>query len=451
MTTQTDVPRTYSIGSLVYTRAGLISLFGWLLWGDFVLTMMESVMPTLLPLILKSNGATNREIVVIVSILANIMNVALNPVVSYKSDRCRSRWGRRRPFIIFTTPFVVLFLAAIPFAPEMTRWATAHGWVARLLSFGPAAPVILMLGMLVAGFQFFNLFITAVYSYLVVDVVPRELLGRGNALMRIVGSSAGMLFNYFIFGLAQNHMRAIFVVTAIGYGFFILLMCWKVKEGEHPPPIDEAHGHWWSGILNYGRECFGHSYYWWVFMAYSLIGVASASGVFAVFFYRDEMGFSLDLIGKVAAYTSALSLVSVYPFGILVDRWGCHKTLILGYSLLTVFSLLVFFFAVNTWSLIGLMLLRSLAYGLLSFSFGKWVAEVYPSERFGQFASAAAVTCSIGCIVFGYVCAAWMDWVKVYRYLFVWSALFTLFGAVVAAVVYRKWKALGGPDHYRAP
>ncbi len=57
-------------------------------------------MPALLPILLKEHGATNKEIVIIVSTIFMVMNAALNPVISYQSDRFRSRWGRRRPFIL---------------------------------------------------------------------------------------------------------------------------------------------------------------------------------------------------------------------------------------------------------------------------------------------------------------------------------------------------------------
>ena len=170
-----------------------------------------------------------------------------------------------------------------------------------------------------------------------------------------------------------------------------------------------------------------------------------------MFFYRDELGFSLDLIGKLGASTSIVFLVMAYPFGVLLDRWGCHKTMILGYALMTLGSVLAFCFAVNRWSAIALMLLRSLPMSLCGLAFSKWTVEVYPQDRYGQFGSAGALVCSIGGILLGLVCAAWMDWVKVYRYFLAWSAAFTLFGTVAATVVYQRWKAFGGAEAYRAP
>jgi maltose/moltooligosaccharide transporter len=443
--------RTFTVGSLVYTRAGLITLFSWLIWGDFVFNLMEQILPSLLPLLLKSNGASNEEISVVVTTLAMVMNAALNPVISYQSDRFRSRWGRRRPFIVVTTPFVVFFLAAIPFAPDVLRWMNSHGFLVRLLAMGPAAPIIIIFAALVVGFQTFNMFVAAVYAYLVPDVVPIELMGRFVALFRLFGALAGVTFNYFIFGLAQAHMKMIFGTTALVYGGIILLMCWQVKEGEYPPPPKEDHAHWWSGIRNYAYECFGHGYYWWAFLVYGTIAWSGLSTVFAVFFYRDDMGMSLDLIGKVQAWGLAIFIVLAYPFGVLVDRWGCHKTLILGSSLATASAALMLFLAVDQRSTIVWIIIRALALSLTTLSMSKWVVEVYPRARFGQFGSAGSLFASLGGIALGPLCGWWMDWHRHYRYFLIWSLVFSLLNVVAATVVYRKWKALGGPDNYRAP
>lgn len=100
-------------GALHYTRSGLVILFFWLLWGDFCFTIMEKVMGSLLPLQLQSVGTSNKGIALMLSVLPNILGFTVGPWVSYKSDRCTHRWGRRKPFILWTMPFLCLFLAGI--------------------------------------------------------------------------------------------------------------------------------------------------------------------------------------------------------------------------------------------------------------------------------------------------------------------------------------------------
>ena len=60
--------KTYHCGTLTYTKAGLFAIFAWLLWGDFCITLMEAVVPSVLPLKLKSLGCSNWMLGLILSL-----------------------------------------------------------------------------------------------------------------------------------------------------------------------------------------------------------------------------------------------------------------------------------------------------------------------------------------------------------------------------------------------
>jgi MFS family permease len=380
-----------------------------------------------------------------------MVNSVMNPIISYNSDRFRSRWGRRRPFIAVTTPLVVFFLCAIPFAPEILSFLMKADWMKSLFALSPSAPIITVIAVLVVGFQVFNMFIASVYYYLIPDVVPQKVLGRFLGLFRVFGTTAGMVYNYFIFGHASTHMREIFVGIAIIYGFFILLMCWQVKEGEYPPPIQESHGHWWSGIRNYAKECFGYSYYWWVFLTYSCVIWGSCATVFVVFFLRDEIGLSLAQIGTINA-TGALAVILVLiPLGWLLDRVGGHKMLIAGFLLQTISPLAFFVFVHGYWSAWICSIFGAVPIAVTALSASKWAIDVYPRDRYGQFGSAGALFSSLGAMLLGPLCGIFIDTVHVYRFLYLWYSFFALIGASSAIVVFRRWKALGGPANYQAP
>src|SRR5689334_21296513 len=61
----------YTVGTLSYTTAGLVALFVWLLWGDFCLTIMETIIPSILPLKLQSLKASSTLMAVLMSTLPN--------------------------------------------------------------------------------------------------------------------------------------------------------------------------------------------------------------------------------------------------------------------------------------------------------------------------------------------------------------------------------------------
>ena len=257
-----DGKKRYSVGTLSYTLPGLIVLFSWLLWGDFMWRLFEIVEPKLLPLLLKSHGATNSQISVIVNSVAMALNAICNPIISFRSDRTRTRWGRRRPYIMFTTPLVALFVAATPFTPRIFDFVTQWPFVQMLFSHSSVPGIIVMFGIIVAGYQTFNMFVCSVYYYLIPDVVPPELIGRFGAMFRLAGTIASMIFNFFIFVSAQKYMTEFFVVIAVLYCVVMLIMCWRVKEGQYPPVPPKVGKNRLEGVWTYLTECFGSGRFW---------------------------------------------------------------------------------------------------------------------------------------------------------------------------------------------
>ncbi len=188
-----------------------------------------------------------------------------------------------------------------------------------------------------------------------------------------------------------------------------------------------------------------------MFLAYSCLGWSGCCNMFGVFFARDEMGLSLDLIGKVGASTSVILILLTYPFGVVLDRWGSHITMIANLLVFLASGLLMFFFANSKTSYIVWSVIRTIPLALAGLALMKWTVEVYPRDRYGQFGSAGALFSSIGGMVLGPLAGWFIDWVKIYRYLLIWQSAFSILGVVSALVVYRRWKTLGGPAHYQAP
>ena len=60
-----DTDVRFRVGTLRYTKAGLALVFVWLLWGDFVFTLMESVAPSIVPLRLKELGISDQFLPII--------------------------------------------------------------------------------------------------------------------------------------------------------------------------------------------------------------------------------------------------------------------------------------------------------------------------------------------------------------------------------------------------
>ena len=122
----------YRCGTLTYTRLGLLNLFIWLLWGDFAWSMKDRAVGSVATLMVKSFGVSDFTYGLLILSFPNFTNAILGPLVSFRSDRHRGRWGRRIPFLMKTTPFVVVGLIGLGFTPMLGNWLSAHIGADRL-------------------------------------------------------------------------------------------------------------------------------------------------------------------------------------------------------------------------------------------------------------------------------------------------------------------------------
>lgn len=276
----------YRCGTLRYTQAGLFVLFGWLLWGDFCFTVFETVGgPGILALYLQDNfHISNFQVNLVFGVIPQIIAIAVGPPLSFKSDRHRGRWGRRIPFMLFTMPFLCLFAVAIGFTDEII--AFMETWIGPSGLISPLTAGLLVVGLMVVGFTFFNEFVQNVYWYLFADVVPEEFMGRFIGLFRTVGSIASFLLNIWIMPHQLTHMLWIHVGVAVLYFVGFGAMCLGVKEGKYPPPTDVSEKTtFWESARLYFRECFTHRIFIMIYLTTfftALSGIVGVAGVFGL-------------------------------------------------------------------------------------------------------------------------------------------------------------------------
>lgn len=452
---------------MTYTKMGLVSLFGFMIWGDFANGMMQTVVPSIIPLKFKALGASNVMIGLFSSSIPALLAVFMNPYISFKSDRYRSRWGRRIPFILFSLPPLCLSLVGLAFGEDIVKLLMPH--IQHLALASPATLAIVTVGLLLVTFLFFDQFVNAVYCGLFNDVVPTPLMGRFMGTMRIVGSSVGFFYNYFIYQYAESHMREIFLGVAALYFLGVGMMCLFVKEGQYPEPseIEQKSSRGLRAIKAYFQESFCAKFYWTKFLYTATSNMSWAGvGAFMVFFYKD-MGLTLGDIGKVSAITSLAIIATAYVGSIFLDRW--HPIRIVTYTavLSVVFTLSNFIWLFITVSPSAFFWLYMMGAGLIGAltSSVSYVAglpfdmRLHPRSRFTQFCSAQTLVRSFCTIFAGVLVGLLFDGLKAifpgsdyaYRFWFVWVSFWSAIAAGFAYSLYRQWQALGGDLAFRVP
>jgi maltose/moltooligosaccharide transporter len=466
----------YRAGSLTYTAAGLRKVFAWLLGAEIVFTLIDVIEPKLLPVILKMHGASDKEIAVIVGSFNAVLQLLIMPPLGYYSDRLRTRWGRRIPLLFWATPFVTLFLAVTPFAPEIAHWLVqfpaANEWIGSF----SVTPTIFVFAVLVVLYRAAQTVTNVTFFGLLRDVVPDTHMGRFLALFRLFGAAGTFIVTYWLLGHADTHNKAIFIGVAVLnlFGFFAL--CWFVREGTYPP-VEEpgakrSHGlgRLTSAVRTFVRESYRHPIYLWVyFIRICCYGALLGLSGFVIFFPQYELGMSLTEVGAMLSWPSLAWLVLAYPVGRLVDARGAMYVLNLGLAAITAGYVLTFFFVVGPKTFFVASMITGVAFWVVMLAQLKLTQEVFHPQRYSQLAGANTVVQSLAIAVIISPAAGWIldglkGWSHVAQlplvgevnfgpYRLVNLMLGLLYGLAWFGVVKvrRHWIARGGPSHYEAP
>lgn len=443
--------RRWTVGTLSYNRKQLGWLIFWLLWGDFTLTLMVSVMPQLLPISMKAIGASNILIGIIAVSLPTAMNIFLNPFISTASDRHRGPKGRRIPFLIWPTPFITIFLILIGFSPDIGAWFSGTG-VAQQMGWAANGIVLVLVCVFVVAYQFFNLFVTSVYYYLFADVVPTPVMGRFLGMVRLVSQLALFVWGRYIFGFAETHVRSIYVGIGVLYLVSFLLMCWKIREGQYaPPPPRLPGGKIKSWVKTYVSECFHAPIYIWTFLITTVCWFGNSATTLLIFFSRENLELKLDTIGKINSWGTLITIPLAMVFGYLVDKINGLRMTALGVIIMAASGGVGFFTVHGETSLLIYSLFYQIGFLAFTTAMMPMYIALFPSDRYGQFSSANSMISSVGIVAGSALCGWLMDVIGDYRWLLAWQGVFFSLTLIPWYMAWRNWHRYGGPKNYRAP
>lgn len=176
--------------------------------------------------------------VALVWAMGPLVGVVLQPLLGSMSDRCTSRLGRRRPFIIGLSLFLISGLMLIPNAAALAEFALPAAWrdtaTIALTILG-----VLLLDICSDGLQ------SPVRSY-VIDVAPAEQQDRANSMLGLFG--IGGCVGYVSGGtdwlrwlpFFGTQLRAVCVIAAAAFVLFMSLTVTSVAETPRSPSDDDG-------------------------------------------------------------------------------------------------------------------------------------------------------------------------------------------------------------------
>ncbi len=450
--------KVYRVGTLTYTKGALFQVMFWMLWGDFFFQLLESVTPALIPLQLRWQGASD-TLIGFVGSQSAIVAVCLYPFIGTQSDRYRGRLGRRRPFLLWCTPPVVLSLVLLGAAnPAGAMVHSVLSWMGSS-SVTVAGCTIAWIALCYVMWVIFNAYIAQVYMYLFVDVIPQEVMGKFFGLYRAIGALGSLAFNRWALGAAEAHTLHVYTLVGLLYASAFYLIVWKVKEGEYPPPPPKKSGGGLAEAKRYFQECFTHPFY---LNLYSLSFFYWSSLVplgFIVFFatqagqpgYAPTLGLTLQEFGQVKSWTFLIQIPVYFMMGPLIDRFHPIRVSLVGLLLISVSYFSCYWLVQGATSL---LICWTINQGVIAIHLGAGAAltpRMLPREKYGQFFSANQTFGYMSMIIAPPICGQLLGMVRDYRYLFIFCGVCTSLTLVALITLYFQWQRLGGDLHYTPP
>ena len=437
--------RTWRVGTLAYTRAGLAVLFLWLLGGDFAWSMRDRAVPAVMQLLFNKYTGSDTVTGILFSSLPAALGLVLGPVVGYRSDRLRTRWGRRLPFLLGTVPFIVLAMAGLALCEPLGR---ALG---GLLG---AHSVLIVMALCWTAFEICCIVANTVFGGLINDVVPQEVVGRFYGCFRALSLIAGILFFWRMTAETQNHYTPIFLGIAALYGVGFTLMCLRVREGEYPPPPERSvHRRGpLAAIASYFRDSFGSAYYRTYFLFAVVGGLVSLPFNLYSVFYARSVGMDTGWYFHCLAATYAISLVLAYPLGVLADRFHPLRVSIAALALYGGAMAWGLLFARDAASFAVALVVHGVLSGAYFTCSASIAQRLLPRAKFTELSSAGGVLGSLSSMLFAPALGLLLDRSgHSYRMTFDAGLVLTVLAVFAALRLYRRFAALGGPRNYAAP
>lgn len=450
MVSPTSEPKIVgSIRDLKYTLPQMLIVASFLMFSSKMFCIIcDDLVPGVKPILLDKVGATATQIALVIGTIPQILGFFLVPLISTVSDKTRTRWGRRIPYMMFSAPALLILLQMIAWHREISDFLLRiiPAWSGYNVDFYLLAGSILL-------FQVAFLFPGSVSSYLIVDVIPKAFIGRFMVCAMIIGTILRALFNFFLLKTTVDHTKLTFgVFGAIFALSYILLFCF-VKEGTYPPVEDKIEKEAsvlqksWDYLAMFFRECFSHKIYIFTFLC---IGLTSASNIcrnmFNVLLATKDIGMGIDQYGRIIGIGSLAAVIVVAILGKVVDKY--NPMIIYFVSGLFIMAVNVFghFFVYTTETFAVIGITTAVMYAVQGVVLIPLLASIFPPEKFGQFASANSMTISIILLFASYGGGRLTDWLG-YRVMFAWDFAVTLLASIALIAVYREWKKYGGKNY----
>jgi len=357
----------------------------------------------------------------------NILALFLLPLFGGLSDKCTSRLGRRRPFILFGTLAAVAIMMALPILTDSYHAAPAT-WKTVVFIIG--------LGLLLIAMGTYRSPAVA----LMPDVTPKPLRSKANAIINLMGALGGIIYliiTTFLYktntGEYVSYMPLFLIVGGIMLAALAVVM-FLVNEPKlvaEQKKYEQAHPE--DNLLQQTED--GEALpadvkkslsFLLVSIALWFIGYNGVTTWFSVY-AQNTWNMSLGTANMCLTIATAGAIVSYIPVGNIASKVGRRKTIRFGTLLLSgsFFAAFVYTMISNEFSplLYVLFVLVGLGWAAINVNSLPMVVEMCKGSEVGKF-TGLYYTFSMTAQIMTPIVAGWLLENVDYKTLFPYAAIF---------------------------
>jgi len=244
----------------------------------------------------------------IINVVYALWDAVNDPLVGYLSDNTRTRWGRRKPWILTALPFYVIFLVLIYAVPDMFQGGMLLFWYALV--------VILL-------FETVNTIISTNYEALFPELFQgfkeRTRASAYNQGFGMVGELVGFALTPIIYTQFGFVPTAVFFALMAGIlVFFSLMRNREDPNAQKAPPLNL-------------KGAFGDVFHDRPFWQFTIVATLLwfTTGVYTLatpFWTKYTLQASPQAPSIIFAAVFLVAIVSVSLWSRLVRRWGTKQT-----------------------------------------------------------------------------------------------------------------------------
>ena len=392
----------------------------------------------LVPKILTETFGIGESVSGVIMAADNVLALFLLPLFGGLSDKCKSKLGRRRPFILYGTLGAVVLMMALPLLTDSYHAAPAT-W--KTVCF------VISLGLLLITMGTYRSPAVA----LMPDVTPKPLRSKANAIINLMGTSGGIIylllttFMYTSNGDAYVSYMPLFIIVGIIMLLSLAVVMLFVNEPklvEEQRKYEEAHPEEnLTTVTENGEELprevkrsLGFilaSIALW-FIAYN--GVSTWFSVYA----SASWNMSLGQANTCLTIATAGAIVTYIPSGSVASKIGRRKTIRLGCILLTTAFASAFAYTLvsDQFSMLlyGLFTLVGIGWAFINVNSLPMVLEMCKGSEVGKF-TGLYYTFSMSAQIATPIVAGWLLENVSYKALFPYAAIFALASFVTMGFV----------------